>query len=362
MLRKRRQRSVDEEGSHLFRNIRLPELCQDGKDSYREALHHFHQQTLNSYIVTFSPHCVITLYYVIAILLIPLGAAVIAGSARIRSTAEIPYSDQCELGDEFCARRFTVQKRIAEPSYLYYIITNMHQNSREYVKSRSDLQLQGRVPRQLLDVTNCEPLLFNQSIARGNGFNPKEFLNPCGLTAASRFNDTFQLFRGAECDSLANDIPLGKEGIAWRTDMKFKFNAGPEEYFSDQANELLEDADFVVWMRLSAFSKVEKLYGIVRRDLEPGEYCMRINNRFPTEEFGGEKKFYITNTAWFGGKNMFLGTAYLVVGLLSLVCATVILVIHIVQPREPAERNPELVKAELAKLTREYNSNSPTAA
>lgn len=318
------------------------------------------QQDLKSYTCTFSPRCIVSLYFVIAIVFIPLGTAVIVATASIKSTrGRIRYDSICQQHDSvrpsdhnksLCVISFNVSDTIPAPSYLYYSLSNFYQNSRKYAKSRSDIMNQGRTPSNLLEVETCEPSLYREGRENTTSFNASDFLYPCGLTARSFFNDTFEVCRDKNCNEFLN---VTKDGIAWWTDTQYKFNKGNGPLFTEPidgepiANNLLDDDDFVVWMRLSAFPRFDKLYRIIRDPLEPGrQYYMRIRNIYPVDSFGGSKSFYITTTSWIGGPNPFLGTAYLIVGVIALFIAVIVLFRHLLNPRSTSTRDPSMLLRE----------------
>jgi len=97
----------------------------------------------------------------------------------------------------------------------------------------------------------------------------------------------------------------------------------------------ISDEDFIVWMRVAALPKFKKLYRkIPAGSLTPGAtYRLIIHNRFPVEAFGGSKTFVLSTTSWIGGKNSFLGHAYIVVGIICVALAIIFLVKHLISPR-----------------------------
>jgi len=97
----------------------------------------------------------------------------------------------------------------------------------------------------------------------------------------------------------------------------------------------VSDEDFIVWMRVAALPRFKKLYRkIPANKLKPGAtYSLIIQNRFPVKDFGGTKTFVLSTTSWIGGKNNFLGIAYIVVGIICVALAIIFLVKHLISPR-----------------------------
>lgn len=277
----------------------------------------FRAQELWAWKPVWSPQVVYMMYLIVAVIFIPLGVVVFVQSNRLSATPRWRYDKvpACDVGNSSsldtsrsCVLRFDVDKNMTAPSYFYYGIVNFYQNARTYASSRSDAQLRGDKREPSTD--ECDPLTRDQN-------NTGNVIVPCGLVAASRFNDTLELCRDIACQDPVN---VTKKGIAWDIDVNTRF-VGSDEKFTPEQNALIRDEDFMVWMRLSAYRNWKKLYRIISEDLPAGQYYVRINATYPVESFDGEKFFFLSETTWFGGPNDFLGYAYIVTGGIALLLA-----------------------------------------
>eukprot|EP01062_Namystynia_karyoxenos_P024159 TRINITY_DN19396_c0_g1_i1.p1 TRINITY_DN19396_c0_g1~~TRINITY_DN19396_c0_g1_i1.p1 ORF type:complete len:529 (+),score=102.12 TRINITY_DN19396_c0_g1_i1:127-1587(+) len=201
----------------------------------------------------------------------------------------------------------------------------------------------------------------------------------CGLVAWSQFNDSFRIRKCADdscstfesvCDGEAFNRTTGeslvaqdcqKQEIAWAADRDKKFQEpyssetiltyrGKKEllncsteascdfwvkdpavmpyflngwYLFDPYHEIPSpiDEDFMVWMRTASLPTFRKLYRKINRNLEPGKYQVEVSHRFDTSGFDGEKYVILSTLSWIGGKNYFLGGAYIAVGSLCFLLA-----------------------------------------
>jgi hypothetical protein len=241
------------------------------------------------------------------------------------ANADAAAARACSTGATFngtvlCTINMTVPRAMKAPIFVYYELTNFYQNHRRYIKSRSDSQLSATTNfADKAKYPECDPL-----VTHADG----RVLNPCGLVANSVFNDTF---------SLPSAYRIDESNIAWDTDVsrKFKAPAGERQAGIRYLNESfpgfadVTDQHFIVWMRPAALPSFRKLYGRITTDLDAGTVLsFSVASNYPVSGFSGSKAIVVTTLSFLGGKNPFLGTAYIVVGVLCVALAALFALKH----------------------------------
>ncbi|KAA8547649.1 hypothetical protein F0562_004078 [Nyssa sinensis] len=312
------------------------------KASKKPKYSRFTQQELPACKPILTPALVITTFILIGIIFIPIGLASLFASEKVVEVVDrydkdcVPstYSDnslayiQSTNTNKTCIRSLTVPKKMTSPIYIYYQLDNFYQNHRRYVKSRSDKQLRSRENER--EIKDCVPE------DKTDGKSP---IVPCGLIAWSLFNDTYMF-------SSKNEVlRVNKKGISWKSDQDYKFGSDvyPKNFQKghliggaklNESIPLSQQEDLIVWMRTAALPTFRKLYGKIEVDLEANQkITVEIENNYNAYSFGGTKKLILSTTSWIGGKNDFLGVAYLTIGGLCIFMAIGFILLYIVKPR-----------------------------
>ncbi|XP_044277550.1 cell cycle control protein 50A [Varanus komodoensis] len=319
----------------------------------------FKQQRLPAWQPILTAGTVLPAFFVIGLIFIPIGIGIFVTSNNIREY-EIDYTGT-EPGSPcnkclnvswnstpcHCTIYFTLEQPFESNVFMYYGLSNFYQNHRRYVKSRDDSQLNGDNSSLFNPSKECEPYRTSE----------EKPIAPCGAIANSMFNDTLTLFRIEPNENNPVPIHLTKKGIAWWTDKNVKFrnptgdtknltvlfqgtskpvNWRKPVYMldSDADNNGFINEDFIVWMRTAALPTFRKLYRLIERQdnlhptLPAGNYSLEIAYNYPVHSFDGRKRMILSTISWMGGKNPFLGIAYITVGSICFFLGVVLLIIH----------------------------------
>lgn len=313
----------------------------------------FKQQRLPAWQPVLTARTVLPTFFVIGVLFIPIGVVLLHFSNTANEYV-LDYTRCKQVGSNqtcadflnattggrcICSEPVVLKTDFTGDVYMYYGLTNYYQNHRRYVKSRDDEQLLGRL--SLTPSSDCTPFAYTDD---------GKPIAPCGAIANSLFNDTLTLKQNGM------NISFFNTGIAWPSDKRVKFrnpegklNVSLEAFAkplfwqksldeldpSNPENNGFQNEDLIVWMRTAALPSFRKLYRRLDQTKTPfahglkaGNYTLEIDYNYPVISFDGTKRMILSTTSVLGGKNPFLGIAYIVVGAICVTLGLALLFIH----------------------------------
>ncbi|EEB07431.1 CDC50 domain-containing protein [Schizosaccharomyces japonicus yFS275] len=364
-------------------------MAKEAQKSRKPPNTSFRQQRLKSWQPILTPRTVLPLLFVLGIIFAPIGGGLLYASSQVQELvidytdcssvatstySEIPnsyvksrfsnmqsiygnyvphwklisvYDSSLSTDVTTCQIKFAVPVNLNPPLFMYYRLTNFYQNHRRYVKSLDEEQLRGEA-RTAEDIKGggCSPLETNED---GKPYYP------CGLIANSLFNDSFSSLERLEGgnDSL-NEFAMYDTNIAWPSD-KHRFKRTqyqpdevvpppnwvaryPNGYTVENMPDLSSMENLQVWMRTAGLPTFNKL---ARRNdvdvLEAGLYSVKIGLHFPVKAYDGTKSLVLTTRSVLGGKNPFLGLAYIIVSIICVILGSLFTIRHLFQPRKLAD-------------------------
>lgn len=110
--------------------------------------------------------------------------------------------------------------------------------------------------------------------------------------------------------------------------------------YPDQISPIdgVTDQHFMVWMRTAALPTFRKLYGKIDHDFKKGdELEFTVTANYYVSGFSGSKSLVISQVGEFGGRNPYLGIAYIVVGSICLMFAFLFATKQLLAPRAVAD-------------------------
>jgi len=175
------------------------------------------------------------------------------------------------------------------------------------------------------------------------------------LIANSLFNDTINnpvALNPPHSNADNETYPMTNKGIAWSSDAelfkKTKYtwdqvmpppnwhDRYPKGYTAENdIPDLSTYEEFQVWMRAAGLPTFSKLARRNDNDImKAGVYQIRIFDYFPVKEYGGTKSILISTRTVMGGKNPFLGIAYVVIGGICVVLGVLLTIANLIKPRK----------------------------
>lgn len=290
------------------------------------------RQEINDYTPRMTSNKILIFYFLFTISFFLCGFIILL---QVNSLfyIEIDYSD-CTFDLKIpCIKSFVINNTVQSPIYIHYHISEFYNNHKDFVKSKSMNQRQGK-NEDLNSFSICKNTkylyeLFDNNTEKyvnfyGKQLESTDYSIPCGMIAKSIFNDTYKLMYTDENLGKYKELEIERFNIT-PFYIKDLYNNNPDlenKQWIDMKNE-----SFIIWDLMDSSYDIKKQYGLVRGNLNPGYYNISIVNNYNLNVSTSIKKISISQSSRFGN-TLFLGYMFISGGAISLVVSIGILIIQ----------------------------------
>ncbi|KAI9274231.1 CDC50/LEM3 family [Sporodiniella umbellata] len=241
-----------------------------------------------------------------------------------------------------CIIDFTIPEAMQGPVIMYYRLTGFYQNRKQYINNYDTSQLGGQAVDLSSLRSNCDPQAANAQ---------QQVYYPCGLVANSMFNDTASDL--SSVTAVETLYRFDRKDIAWPSDkQKYKPTHYPMGSIAPPANwatrypngtytqeypppDISNMERLMVWMHVAALPDFRKIWGRNNHEsLQADRWRVQIDLNFETTVYGGTKWLVISTTSALGGKNSYLGIAYITLGAIILFLGILFTFRQCIRPRK----------------------------
>ncbi|XP_033105233.1 cell cycle control protein 50A-like [Anneissia japonica] len=286
----------------------------------------FKQQRLPAWQPILTAGTVLPAFFIVGIIFIPLGVGFLVTSNNVKEKI-LNYTDCEQDNGETCPVFFTNVTELGNTC-----ICKIPFNLTEDYNLIDTLDSSKKTQQGARDTIKY----LEREFHRGNSIRKFRYGSVYLATVKNHVTKLLS-FKGKKSSSCYNYLKINHHIFIFISD--FEGTVKPPNWKTNisEIDNQLKNEDFIVWMRTAALPTFRKLNGRIVHDatsvfdkqLPKGRYTLTINYNYLVSKFEGKKSFVLTTTSWLGGKNNFLGIAYIVTGSTCVMFGALFLLIHI---------------------------------
>ncbi|CRG99156.1 conserved Plasmodium protein, unknown function [Plasmodium relictum] len=317
----------------IFNELRYNEFTYSLKQQRLKKFNRFH------YVYTWKACLVILL--ILSFIFVLIGFYIYYESSNVTE-----YNIDYDLGDEF--KIFGIKKDMKKPVYVYYRISNFYVNYKNFLSDESHSLLREckcKYIKTLEDLYNFRCINNIQTLPEINIYidkkdkiendekknkkcdanlsdeEKKQIIFPCGLVAASIFNDQVDLSLNS------NKFHIDKLAVLDHYDF-FAYIKKHSNFSNYKVWINSFSPEYKNWTHSPLTSSFIKPYGVINEDLKAGyNYKLTFTqNTWPSKEWNAKKSFQLVSLRIIGNSTFELAYSFLLISLIYIIIIIIILI------------------------------------